>query len=394
MIQSIRTKLRALLTDLLRVLAMPLATSVPALTLRVVKEKPAIKAAVDHGPLASSSADSERGINSSTAAHRESAEWAEKFLAFETPDDSIRVKWGETGILRESDAKSSSPVAMPEAPDAFYSVDPCFMTAMIEASQTTSTEKSRFAMDCIRLRGADGQIAACDSYQAFTQAGFRFPWSDDVLVVSSGALVSPDFHQAQYVEIGRTDCWLFIRLPHQTLALSIEKERQFPHLDPLIPTDSSKATTLHVSPCDARLLATFIPRLPGVRAHSAPVTVDLSGVVAIRAADEDAYNAVELVLDYSSYVGNGLRLQTERSYLMRAIQLGFRDIYLRNAEVPAFCHDHNRTYQWALLGEEGSIATSEGMSKIHSLNNRPVSLSISDTATERIESSTGRHRPT
>ena len=394
MIQSIRTKLRALLTDLLRVLAMPLATSVPALTLRVVKEKPAIKAAVDHGPLASSSADSERGINSSNVSHRRSAERAGEILAFESPDDSISVKWLKTGISRESPVTSSSPVDMPKAPDAFYPVDPCFMTAMIEASQTTSAEKSHVAMDCIRLRGADGQIAACDSYQAFTQAGFRFPWSDDVLVVSSGALVSPDFLQAQYVEIGRTDCWLFIRLPHQTLALGIEKVRQFPHLDLQIPTKKPLTTKLQVAARDATFLTSSIPRLPGVRAHSAPVTVDLNGVVAIRAADEDAYNAVELVLDYSSYVGNGLRLQTERRYLLRAIQLGFRDIYLRNAEVPAFCHDHNRTYQWALLGEEGSIATSEGMSKIHSLNNRLVSLSIPDTATERIESSTVRHRPT
>ena len=164
MVQTIRAKLRALLTDSLCVLMMLLAASVPPITLRVVKEKPATKAAVDHGPLASSSADSERGINSSNVSHRRSAERAREILAFETPDDSISVKWLETGISRERPVTSSSQVEMPKAPDAFYPVDPYVMTALIEALQTISTEKSRLAMDCIRL-----------------------PWSDEVLIVSSGA---------------------------------------------------------------------------------------------------------------------------------------------------------------------------------------------------------------
>ena len=97
---------------------------------------------------------------------------------------------------------------------------------------------SRFAKDCIRLRGVDGQIAASDSYQAFVQTGFQFPWSDEVLVISSTALASPDFLHAQHVEIGRKDAWLFIRLEQQTLTLRIEKERLFPHLDLQVPIES------------------------------------------------------------------------------------------------------------------------------------------------------------
>lgn len=60
MIQSIRAKLRALLGNVLRALGMPIATSTPAETLQVVSEKLAIKAPVDHVPLASSSAISNR----------------------------------------------------------------------------------------------------------------------------------------------------------------------------------------------------------------------------------------------------------------------------------------------------------------------------------------------
>ena len=140
-------------------------------------------------------------------------------------------------------------------------------------------------------------------------------------------------------------------------------------------------------------MASVSPRLTGVQAPIAPVTLDMNNVVAIRAADEAASNAVELVLDYSRYDGKGHRPQTERRYLLRAIHLGFRDIYLRNAGVPALCHDHNRTYFWALLGQEGSISASEEMPKIRSINNRLVSLNTRDTSTERNESYTFRHKP-
>ena len=331
MIQTIKTKLRALLSNVLHALGMPFATSTPAETLRVVSEKLAIKAPVGHVPLASSSAISNRRFNLSKMVHSESAGRAGEIVAFEIPDDSIPVKGLDTGILREIAVATSPPIDMPKVPDTFYAVDLCFMTAMIEAAQTITAGQPRFAMDCIRLRGVDRQITASDSYQAFVQTGFQFPWSDEVLVISSTALASPDFLHARHLEIGRKDAWLFIPLEQQTLTLRIKKERLFTHLDLQVPIKSSVTTRVQVSPRDASFLASFTPRLPGVRAQSAPVTVDLNGVVAIRAADEEGSKAVDLVLDNSRYDGNRLRFQADRSYLLRAIQLGSRDVYLWNS---------------------------------------------------------------
>ena len=243
------------------------------------------------------------------------------------------------------------------------------MTTMIKGAQTTTAGQPRFVMDCIRLRGVDGQIAASGSYQAFVQTGFQFPWSDEVLVISSRALASPYFLHAQHVEIGRKHAWLFIRLEQQTLTLRIEKERLFPHLVLQVPIESSVTTRLQVSPRDASFLTSFTPRLLGVRAQSASVTVAPNGVAAIRAADEEGSKATDLVLDNSRYDGNRLRFQVDRSYLLRAIQLTFRDIYLWSSEVPALCHDRNRTCLLALLGLQGSISAREGIPQIHSLNN-------------------------
>ena len=135
----------------------------------------------------------------------------------------------------------------------------------------------------------------------------------------------------RHLEIGRKDAWLFIPLEQQTLTLRIKKERLFTHLDLQVPIKSSVTTRVQVSPRDASFLASFTPRLPGVRAQSAPVTVDLNGIVAIRAAEEEGSKAVDLVPDNSHYDGNRLRFQADRSYLLRAIQLGSRDVYLWNS---------------------------------------------------------------
>ncbi len=123
----------------------------------------------------------------------------------------------------------------------------------------------------------------------------------------------------------------------------------------------------------------------------APVTVELNGVVAIRATDDEDLNPVELILDHSRRDGDELRFQTDRTYLSRAAQLGFRDIYLRNSEAPAFCRDQHRTYVWALLGEEGIIPANDAMPKIHSDLKTPESFHSPQTSTERPTSSMPNH---
>ncbi len=182
-----------------------------------------------------------------------------------------------------------------------------------------------------------------------------------------------------------------MRLEQQTLALRIDKDRRFPNVDLHVPTEGSAATTLRLSSDDAQFLTSFVHRLPGAMTRLAPVTVELNGVVAIRATDDEDLNPVELILDHSRRDGDELRFQTDRTYLSRAAQLGFRDIYLRNSEAPAFCRDQDRTYVWALLGEQGIIPANDAMPKIHSDLKGPESFHSPKTSTERPTSSMTTH---
>ncbi len=113
-----------------------------------------------------------------------------------------------------------------------------------------------------------------------------------MLIPASGAFASNDFSGAEDVLIGRTEDWIIVHLPvgrqgvnSCTLHLKIEKERRFPNIDLQIPTQGSAATTLVLSDDDVDFLLTSTKRLPGVQECNSPVTVDLNGCVAVRAAE-------------------------------------------------------------------------------------------------------------
>jgi hypothetical protein len=96
------------------------------------------------------------------------------------------------------------------------------------------------------------------------------------------------------------------------------------------------------------------------------VTIELNGVVAIRAAAEDSDQITELVLSNSRRVGEEILFQTDRTFLCRAAQLGFREIQLRDNTAPAYCHDDRRMYLWALLDEESVLRASDETTRISS----------------------------
>ena len=249
-------------------------------------------------------------------------------VSFTKRDDTMIVEWSDKGIPQSASFPVSEPVEMPGRPETLTSIEPRFLAAMANAVATTEKQENRFALDCIRLRGSDGQIAATDSSQALIETGYSFPWEDEILITGSGAFTSSDFAAADDLRIGRSADWVTLQANSRTLHMRIEKERRFPNIDLQIPTNGSAVTTLSLSEDDIGFLLTSTKRLPGASEPNAPVTVDLNGVVAIRAIAEDQSNPTELVLSNSRRIGDELRFNTDRKFLTRAAELGFRDIQL------------------------------------------------------------------
>ena len=108
-------------------------------------------------------------------------------VSFTKRDDTMIVEWSDKGIPQSASFPVSEPVEMPGRPETLTSIEPRFLAAMANAVATTEKHENRFALDCIRLRGSDGQIAATDSSQALIETGYSFPWEDEILITGSGA---------------------------------------------------------------------------------------------------------------------------------------------------------------------------------------------------------------
>jgi hypothetical protein len=61
-----------------------------------------------------------------------------------------------------------------------------------------------------------------------------------------------------------------------------------------------------------------------------------------------------------------VRLNTNRHYLARAAQLGFRDVYLFGPETPAQCDDGRRQYLWAVLDAQSALRPADNPIRIDS----------------------------
>jgi len=285
-------------------------------------------------------------------------------VSFTRRDDTVLLQWTDSGIPQSSSYSATDPIEMPPIPENLVTLDSRFLSAMAAAVATTDKEATRHALNCIRLRGRDGQIAATDSCQALVQTGYSFPWTDDVLIAASEAFTSSAFSEADNVRIGSSADWVTVQVNSGTLHLRIEKERRFPNIDLQIPTQGTAATTLSLSDDDVEFLLTSTKRLPGAEDACSPVTVELNGVVAVRAASESRETVMELVLSNSHRRGAEVLFNTNREFLCRAAQLGFRDIQLRSNAAPAYCQDDRRIYLWALLDEESVIRASQDAIRI------------------------------
>ena len=112
---------------------------------------------------------------------------------FTRQDNTVIVQWTDKGIPQTRSFPATESVEMPTNPAQFTHIEHRFLAAMANAVNTTDTESSRYALNCVRLRGSDGQIAATDSSQAFLETGFAFPWQDAVLIPTSGAFAANVF---------------------------------------------------------------------------------------------------------------------------------------------------------------------------------------------------------
>ena len=282
------------------------------------------------------------------------------------PDQTV-VHWEDRGIPRFR-AYAVTPIAglaaFPGLPERFEPIPATVLDALAEAAGTTDAGSTRYALGCLALRGEAGDVAATDGHQILTQSGFPWPWAGrTVLVRRPPPLVGKELPRSRPVEVGKTDGHVVLRAGPWTVWVAVQDGR-FPHVDDVIPAAGSAATRLRLDPADAAFLADALGRLPGGDQANAPVTVDLNGVVAVRARGEGEQRPSELILARSAYTGAPARLCVNRDFLGRAIRLGLAELEIGGAEDPVACRGRGRVYAFQPLSREGVIAPAEDAIRI------------------------------
>jgi hypothetical protein len=81
-----------------------------------------------------------------------------------------------------------------------------------------------------------------------------------------------------------------------------------------------------------------------------------------------------VVLSGSSCQGPSIRVACNRHFLRRVVQLGFREVLIRNATTPLLCRDDRRTYLYMPL--EAVLPPAADAVRIVSSEAAPVALNV------------------
>ncbi len=278
--------------------------------------------------------------------------------------------WDEGGISQHRDylmADAAAIPVLPPTPREFTDNEPQLLSALRDAMETTDKNQTRYALDCVQLKG-NGTLSATDAHQLLMQTGFRFGWTEAVLMEASEVFASRELPNDQIVHIGQTADWVTVQVGAWTLHHVIHKQGRFPDVAQIIPANSAVTTRMQLDPADIEFVSDRIERLPADEEAERPVTIDLNGSVAIRAQQDAESPMTELVLSRSRRTGPELRFQTNREFLVRALDLGFTEVGFVSAESPCVCTDGRRTLVWQPLDSKSALAAVEGIQRIESLS--------------------------
>jgi len=277
------------------------------------------------------------------------------------------ARWEDRGIPQSREYPVPDPAGLPPFPGPPASLEACpggLLDALAEAAATTDEGSTRYALDCIQLKGGTGEAVATDGRQILTQGGFRFPWDGDLLVRRATLFSSRGLPRDRPVAVGRSGTHVVIRAGDWTVWLAVRADARFPRVEQAVPDACAAATRLHVDAGDAAFLAGALGRLPGADVANGPVTLDLNGCVAVRARGPGAGPVTELVLSRSGYTGTPVMVSTDRALLARAVRLGFTEVEVVDAGSPVVCRDARRVYAWQPLSKDSAIGPDDDAVRI------------------------------
>lgn len=314
-------------------------------------------------------------------------------------DTQVVARWFDRHVPQSLtiDVPHSAFESPPSQPTSWGDNSPQLISALAEAMDVTDTSSARYALGCVQLRASDGRLAATDSSQLLVQHGFNFPWEGEVLIPQTTIFKQKELWSGNSIRMGRTAEQIAFACEPWTVWLTVQKEGRFPHLEDIIPAANSALTRMVLDERDVDFFLNTVPRLPCDESLHKAVTVELNGHVALLARAENAAPITRAILNHSRREGAELRWLTNRDYLLRAVQLGFREIELRGNAAPAVCRDARRAFVWSLLTPTEAIVADSDVVDVPSIGaavTPVVSISPEQATTASVPRSFATRRTT
>jgi len=322
-------------------------------------------------------------------------------LRMESNPSGVVATWLEKAVpqIRQYAAvKSGQMPQMPAFPTRMDRQPVELLSALRDASETAGTDVTRYAVNCVQLRGKTGQVVSTDGRQMLAQSGYTFAWDDAVLIPASPVFGCRELYGQEPIAIGRTDQCVTLTIGAWTLHLTIDKNGRFPNVDKVIGENRDARTVLQVDPGDAEFLLGNLDSLPGAKDDCSPVTIEGNGQVIVRAQGTEQPNPTEVVLARSSAQGPSISFASDRHYLAHALRLGFRHIGVMAADQPVLCREDKRQFMWMILGKDGVLKASDKAIRLSSTDattaaapaSVPAPATVATRESERAASKTPR----
>jgi len=225
--------------------------------------------------------------------------------------------------------------------------------ALADASRSAAPDAIRYALKNLQLRGDTGDIVATDGKQLLVQSGFRFPWTDRLLIPASTVFGCKEIATNEGVRLGRSKNHVTLQAGDWTLHFPVEDGR-FPNVDTVLPARISAKTSWKLDPVDAGFLARVLARLPA-KDEDHLLAVDLGEQVCVRVRADDSGPVTEVVLARSTFTGRQVRFQIDRNLLGRILELGFYEVHIVDAQTPMVCEDSRRRLGCMPLGKPADV---------------------------------------
>jgi hypothetical protein len=195
---------------------------------------------------------------------------------------------------------------------------------------------------------------ASDGRQALIQGGFKFGFSQDVLIPKVTAFSCREMPQDGQVQVGKSDRWFTVQVGAWSFFLAIDTQSRYPRVEEVLPK-ARPATVWRLDRSEAEFLRQALPKLPGDRDENSPITVDLNGQAVVRAKGDGQNRTVELPLDKSKAEGKPVRFCTNRNLLARVLDLGLLEVHIVDADTPMVAKDDSRQYLWMPLSKSAAL---------------------------------------